>query len=109
MDLRVRQGATLQIPIVADDVTATTAILDVFKDGVIYLTVSEPFVINDGKAETTLIEETVTLDIDDYEYTITVEYSDGFTEIYPDPDDCMDDDCSLPTFTVCEGVPTGVS
>ena len=103
--IKIRQGETLQIPIEADDSTAVSVQFQVVKDGIIYLDVTESFV--DGKA--TIFTNDTLLEIGDYEYIITITYSDGVVDILPDPDDCDGDDCEFPDFIVCKGKSIGVS
>lgn len=99
MDITIRQGETLQIPIEADDNTAVSVRFQVFKGTTVYIDVTETFV--DGKA--TVFTNDTNIAIDEYQYMLTVTYSDGTIDILPDPEMCEDGDCTLPTFSVCQG------
>ena len=103
--ISIRQGETLQLPIEADDSSAVSVQFQVVKDNIIYLDETENFV--DGKA--TIFSNDTLLEIDEYYYIVTIEYSDGAIDILPDPSDCDGEDCDFPAFIVCKGAVTGVS
>lgn len=105
MDITIRQGETLQIPIEADDSSAVGVQFQAAQDGVVYIDETENFV--DGKA--TIKTDDTQLATGEYEYMLTVTYSDGVIDKLPDPGDCMDGDCELPKLIVCQGTFTGVS
>lgn len=110
MDITIRQGETLQIPIEADDTSAVSVQFQAALDGVVYIDETESFVIgNDGKATATIFTNDTLLETGDYEYMLTVTYTDGVIDILPDPDGCLDGDCELPKLIVCQGTFTGVS
>lgn len=103
MDIKIRQGETLQIPVVSDDTSAASVQLQVAQNGTVYINEIETFTVNDdGKAEATIRTDDTSLPTGDYEYMLTVIYQDGSIDKLPDPDEC-DGDCRLPKFIVCEG------
>lgn len=105
MDITIRQGETLQIPIEADDLSAISVQFQVALDGVIYIDVTENFV--EGKA--TIFTNDTLLAIGEYEYMLTITYADGVIDKLPDPEECQTGDCELPKLIVCQGVFSGVS
>lgn len=109
MDISIRQGETLQIPVVADDITATTVRFIATQEGVIVYDITEPFTVADTKANATIITNDTYIEIGEYEYMLVVEYSDGTVDILPDTEHCTDDNCELPKLVVCKGIPSGVS
>lgn len=94
MDISVRQGETFQLPITVDDETALTVTLKVWGDTEI---INETANFVDGEA--TIDTGVITQDIGDYNYSVTVTYSDGTIDILPD--NC--DNCEFPSFEICEG------
>ena len=108
MDISIRQGETLQIPITADDTSAVSVRFQAAQDGVVYIDEEENFTIVDGKAVATISTQNTTLPVGEYEYMLTITYSDGVIDKLPDPQNC-DGDCSLPALNICEGEFTGVS
>lgn len=108
MDITIRQGETLQIPIVADDTSAVSVQFQVAQEGIIYIDETEAFTIVDDKAEATIETNDTNLATGEYEYMLTITYSDGVVDKLPDVDSC-DGDCALPKFIVCEGEFSGVS
>lgn len=104
MDISIRQGETLQLPITADDSSALAAQFRVFKNNVVFIDETEAFIDVDGKQSATIFTNDTNLPVDSYEYSLTIEYSDGVISIFPDSNAC-DDDCSFPRFIVCEGNP----
>jgi hypothetical protein len=109
MDISIRQGETLQIPVVADDITATTVRFIATQEGVIVYDLTETFSVVDGKANATIRTEDTFIETGEYEYMLVVKYSDGTTDILPDTENCIDDDCELPKLIMCKGLPSGVS
>lgn len=107
-NMSIRQGATLQFPIVADDVSAQSVQFQAFKDGIVYIDEFEPFTIVNGKAQATIFTNDTSIPIDTYDYMITINYSDGATDKLPDPEDC-DGECEFPKLIICDGGPSGVS
>lgn len=105
MDITIRQGETLQLPIENDDESAISVQFQAALDNVIYIDETENFV--DGKA--TIITNDTNHPLGDYEYMLTVIYEDGVVDKLPDPANCVDDDCALPTLTICQGNLLGVS
>lgn len=107
-NMSIRQGETLQFPVIADDVSAESVLFQVFKDGVIYIEEFEDFAVVEGKAQATIFTNDTNIPIDTYDYMLTINYSDGVVDKLPDPDDC-DVDCEFPKVIVCDGGPGGVS
>lgn len=107
-NMSIRQGATLQFPVIADDDSAETVLFQAFKDGVIYIEELENFAIVDGKNQATIFTNDTNIPIDSYDYMYTINYSDGVTDKLPDPDAC-DGDCDFPQLIICDGGPSGVS
>lgn len=108
MDITIRQGETLQIPIVADDTSALSVQFQVASEGIVYIDEVETFTIVDDKAEATIETNATNLETGEYQYMLTITYSDGAIDKLPDPDNC--DGCDLPKFIVCEGeLEVGVS
>ena len=99
-DRTVRKGETLEMSGRTNDPSVTTVTLKVWDDTGVKLTVPATFV--DNKA--TIEAGTITLPIKDYQYSLTVAYSDGKTDILPNPEYCDgSDDCAFPKLTVCSG------
>lgn len=105
MDITLRQGETLQIPIEADDTSAVSVQFQVAKDGTVYIDETVDF--TDGKA--TVSTNDTMLALGEYEYMLTVTYSDGVIDILPDPEDCDTGDCELPKLIVCQGTFSGAN
>lgn len=103
MDITIRQGETLQIPIVDDDTSAVSVQFQVVQDGVIYIDETENFVIVDNQAQATIETNDTNLDTGVYHYMFTVTYSDGVVKKLPSPDEGCNGDCELPDFIVCAG------
>lgn len=54
----------------------------------------------------------ITLDdlpVGEYEYQVNENFESGDQSIYPDPKDCEDDSCELPTLEVCYSIVEGSS
>lgn len=104
-NIAIRRGETLELTIKADDDTASTVELRaVDKDDAIVIDLVESFV--NGVAVIRIAN--LLLPYGEYEYTLKVEYVDGFTEIYPDVDNCGGE-CSLPVIKVCKSLEDQVS
>lgn len=111
-DLNIRQGATLPLVVEDDDATADTATITIKVDidSVVAFTKTANFA--DGSADLALTaSETLALPAGDYIYQLTIAYSDGVVDKYPDPEDsgCADGECDFPTLTICEALDSGVS
>lgn len=104
MDIRIRQGETLQIPITADDDSAISVQFQVAQNGTIYIDETELFV--DGEA--TISTDDTNHPTGEYEYMLTITYSDGVIDKLPDSDSC-EEGCELPKLIICESITTGVS
>lgn len=99
MDITIRQGETLQLPIESTDLSAETAQFQAAKDGVVYIDATASFI--NGKA--TIWSNDTDIEIGDYEWMLTVTYSDGVIDKLPDKGDCKEGDCELPLLKVCKG------
>lgn len=107
--LTVRQGATLPLTVEVDDATAVTVAITVKEDAddltpIIYKIAS---FIN-GVADLTIDSDDTGVPEGTYLYQLTVTFSDGTIEKYPDPAFCGDS-CTFPDFIVCESLDPGVS
>lgn len=107
--LKVRQGATLPLPIEIDDASAQTVAITV-KATANDLT---PIIYNIANfvalvADLTIDSDDTGVPEGDYVYQLTVVFSDGTIEKYPDPALCGDS-CTFPDFIVCESLDPGVS
>ena len=103
-NLSYRRLETMQLPVSADDTSAQTVRLVVTKSGTTYIDQTKTFV----NGEATLLVPQLNIPIGVYEYTLTITYSDGVTDILPDTTDCESGDCTLPKFTVCQSNLPGV-
>lgn len=99
-NITIRQGETLQIPVTIDDDSAERVTLQVISGSMELLSITDEFV--DGQA--TISVDELMLPLGTYEYMLTVFYVDGVIDKLPDVANCSDDDCSLPSFKVCEGI-----
>lgn len=107
--LKVRQGATLPLSVEVDDAAAETVAITVKTTAddltpVIYKIAS----FLNQVADLTIDSEDTGVPEGNYIYQLTVVYSDGTIEKYPDPALCGDQ-CSFPDFIVCESLDPGVS
>lgn len=107
-NISLRQGATLQLPIICDDVTAVDVRFKAFKENTIYIDELENFATVDGKRQATIFTNDTNIPIDSYDYMLIINYSDGVIDKLPDPDEC-DGDCEFPQLIICDGGPDGVS
>lgn len=97
-NLSVRRYETLELGIEADDDSAVAVRFIASKDGTVFIDEEAPF-NNDGEA--TIRVQEVDIPLGEYEYTLTLTYSDGTVDILPDASDCGDE-CDLPTLEVCK-------
>lgn len=97
-DISIRRGETLELGIEADDTSAVSVQL-VATNGDGDVLIDETELFEDGEA--TIRTNDTLIPLGDYEYTLTIVYSDGAVDILPDPDDC-DDECDLPKLTICK-------
>lgn len=117
--LKIRQGETLPLSVEDDDPTAETVTIIVKEsvdDAVALISHSANFV--DGStvdlplvarvADLTLESEITGIPSGNYIYQLTVVYSDGAIEKYPDASTC-EDECDFPEFIVCDALDPGVS
>lgn len=108
-DINIRRGETLEITIIADDISATTVKLTVAEtDGTVVLTQTENFATDDGDRIATIKTNDTDIPEATYEYMLTITYDDGTVEKLPDVSDC-EDNCDLPTLTICKALDDGVS
>lgn len=99
-DIKIRRGATFEETWTDTDLTASTITITVSDDSGIVGTNTATYTLVDGKMVATILLDTSTIPVGDYEYMYTIEY-DGKTIKLPDPDDCGDETCELPVFSVC--------
>lgn len=107
--LKVRQGATLPLTVEVDDAAAVSVAITV-KETADDLT---PLIYKSANfvalvADLTIDSDDTGVPEGDYIYQLTVVFSDGIIEKYPDPALCGDQ-CSFPDFIVCESLDPGVS
>lgn len=110
MDITIRQGETLQIPITINDTSATTVRFVVADStGSLIIDATENFIVEGEKAIATVSTNDTDVATGDYTYQLIVTYSDGIVDILPDPDDCQDGDCELPKLIICESLTSGLN
>lgn len=98
-DISIRRGETFELSIEADDETAVSVrLVAVNSDSVVYIDETAEF---NSSGEATIQTDDTFIPLGNYEYTLTITYSDGVVDILPDPDMC-DDDCDLPKIKVCK-------
>ena len=99
--LSVRRGASLPLSLKVDEDTALTATLVVKQ---VVTDVSPVFTIEssftDLLADLTITSSDSDITPGDYLYQVTVTYSDGLIEKYPETQDCDDDQVDFPTLTI---------
>ena len=105
-DEKIRQGATWEHTLTETDLTADTATRtakDESGTDVPELGATASFTTVDGVRVATLSSE-ADIELGDYSFGFTVEYSDGYIAKFPEAgDDCDDEEgCELPILTVCE-------
>lgn len=98
MDLKTRRGETLPIIWEIDETGADTATITISDGDTIILTKTVPF--NGLTADLTLSASETDILVKKYEYMVTLVYTDGTVEKYPDVSGCSS--CSLPVFEVCK-------
>lgn len=108
----IRQGATLPLSVTVDDSTAqgATIVLKTSTDAAtISLQKTASFTgIDERTADLTLSDSETLLPVGEYVYQISISYSDGVVEKYPDTEGC-DGECEFPTITICAALDVGVS
>lgn len=110
MDITIRQGETLQIPVTINDPSADSVrFVAANEDGLIILDITEQFTVSDNKATATISTDDTLLETGEYKYQLVVTYTDGIIDILPDPNECNGDDCELPKLIICESLLAGVS
>lgn len=110
MDITIRQGETLQIPVTINDNSASTVRFVVAdSEGAIILDITENFTVTENKATATISTDDTLIETGTYPYQLVVTYSDGVVDILPDPNECSGEDCELPNLIVCESLLYGVS
>lgn len=110
MDITIRQGETLQIPITINDTSAESVRFVASSDteGVV-IDLTQQFEIVDGKATATIFTNNTLIETGEYSYMLVVTYADDVVDILPDASECQGDDCELPKLIVCESLLFGVS
>lgn len=109
LKLSVRQGETLPLTVDIDDIAAVSVSIIVKEDPTdASSTIYESAAFSNQIADLTIESSQTGVPVGEYIYQITVIYSDGSVEKYPDTTNC-DDDCQLPQFIVCEALDPGVS
>jgi hypothetical protein len=97
-NISIRQGETFEMGIECDDTSALSVRFLATSEGVAYIDEIEQFI--DGQA--TIRTEATNIPLGDYEFTLTITYSDGVIDILPDSSECSGDDCALPVLTICK-------
>lgn len=105
MNISIRQGETLELDFTIDDLTAETVRLIVENDDGIIINEVANFSTVSGKRVASISTTNTNHDLGEYEYMLSVTYSDGVVEKLPDVAGC--EDCDLPTLTICKSL--GVS
>jgi hypothetical protein len=109
-DIKIRRGETLEMTVTADDDTADTLNLIVAaSDGTVIINETENFSTVDGDRVAVIRTDDTDHEEAEYEYMLTITYSDGVVDKMPDPANCEDEDCDLPTLTICKTLDSGVS
>jgi hypothetical protein len=97
-----REGETIEFTATdKDDGSADTFTLTISQDGVILKTAQDNFTPVDGVPTATAKVTDNDLPIGVYDYMFTTTWTDGFIAKSPDVDEC-DDECELPTLTICD-------
>jgi hypothetical protein len=101
-NMKVRSGGRLSFNITRGDSTAVSATFIMqHQDTDIFISVTEAY-NSEGIAAFELgSPETDVVGV--YDYQVNENYATGSPDIYPDISGC-DDDCELPTVTVCESL-----
>lgn len=109
--IRIRQGETEEFIVeIDDDLAESVSIIvkDLVSDVSPLIYESANFV--DGVASLILEGSVTSIAVGDYIYQLTVVYSDGSVDKFPDPSvgDCGDE-CDFPEFIICAALDPGVS
>lgn len=104
-NISIRQGETFEVGIRADDSSAVSVRFQVAKDDVIHIDETATFLEKKASIRTNETD----LPLGEYEYMITVVYSDGFIEMLPDPEKCAQGIEELPKFTVSKSISQDVA
>lgn len=100
-NFKIRFGSLEPIEILRGDATAVSVTLIMYEEAT-----EEQYRFTsayDADGEALLYIEDVPVGV--YEYQVNENYASGDPSIYPDPDDCTDDSCNLPTIEVCYSIP----
>lgn len=100
-DIKIRQGATLERTFTDKNLDAQTLTITISNDTGIILTEIATYQTVDAKRVATLLVDTTTLAVAEYEYMYTIVYDDKTLKL-PDPSDCEDGNCTLPKLIICE-------
>lgn len=109
MDIKIRQGETLQIPVTINDTSAESVRFIVADESEIVIDLIEQFEVIDGKATATIFTNDTLIEAGEYSYMLVVTYSDGVVDFLPDVNECDSDNCDLPKLIICESLLFGVS
>lgn len=102
-DEYIRQGETFEVTLTDEDLTAQDVILTVSEEqGAIRLQAAALYETVDGKRIATVSFTDPSLEVGEYRYMYTINYSDDHVEKFPDISKCEDDNCELPKLIVCE-------
>lgn len=108
MDIKIRQGETLQIPVTINDPSAESVrFVAASQSGEVVLDITEQFTVTDNKATATIFTNDTLIPTGDYSYMLVVTYADEVVDILPDSSECSGDDCKLPLLIVCESLLAG--
>lgn len=108
-DMIVWEGSQVPLTVEQGDsasVSATITMIDQDTANTITKTANYEEVDDIMVADLTLGEDETIVGV--YDYYISENFDDEAPLIYPSPDDCGEDDCELPTITVC-ALPDGES
>lgn len=101
-DEKIRQGATFEVTLTDTILTADTATITISDaDGDIVAQETESFALVDEVPTVTLRVDTTDIEVGEYEYMYTINYSDPAVVKLPDVSKCGDEPCALPAFVVC--------
>lgn len=82
----------------SESISATIVLTE--QDTGVQVTETAPFVDEDGVMTADLTLSNIPVGV--YDYYVTENFSTEPSLIYPDPNNCSDGECELPTITVCE-------
>lgn len=107
--ITIRRGAKLALTVTVDDEAAVTAkfIARTTADAASAV-LEQEVAVTDGVATFNFSSNDTNIDTGDYVYQVNVYDDEGDYDVYPDTSGC-DDDCDLPTLTVCDAQVDGVS